>query len=66
MAKVKAALDDGNYTAAVDIVVRTRMDPADQRDLYDVVMEKLADAVAYEDANATKAYQTLKQFYSKQ
>lgn len=65
LGKVKAALDDGNYTAAVDILMKTRMD-LHEGDAYDVVIEKLADAVAYEDANATKAWQTLKQFYSKQ
>ncbi|HAO66742.1 MAG TPA: hypothetical protein DCR17_08670 [Verrucomicrobiales bacterium] len=61
LAKVEAALDAGNYTAAVDIVLKTQMDPADQRVAYGMVTDEVTDAMASGDANATKAYQTMNQ-----
>ena len=61
IAKVEAALDAGNYTAAVDIVLKTRMDPADQRVAYGMVTDEVTDAMARGDANAAKAYQTMNQ-----
>jgi len=61
LAKVEAALDAGNYTAAVDIVLKTQMDPADQRVAYGMVTDEVTNAMASGDANATKAYQTMNQ-----
>ena len=61
IAKVEAALDAGNYTAAVDIVLKTKMDPADQRVAYGMVTDEVTRAMATGDANATKAYQTMNQ-----
>ena len=61
LAKVEAALDAGNYTAAVDIVLKTQMDPADQRVAYGMVTDEVTDAMASGDANATQAYQTMNQ-----
>ena len=61
LAKVEAALDAGNYTAAVEIVLKTQMDPADQRMAYGMVTDEVTNAMASGDANATKAYQTMNQ-----
>lgn len=61
LAKVEAALDSGNYTGAVDIVLKTKMDPADQRVAYGMVTDEVTRAMATGDANATKAYQTMNQ-----
>ena len=61
LSKVEDALDAGNYTAAVDIVLKTRMDPADQRVAYSMVTDEITDAMARGDANAAKAYQTMNQ-----
>ncbi|HBF02806.1 MAG TPA: hypothetical protein DDW77_06555 [Verrucomicrobiales bacterium] len=61
LSKVEDALDAGNYSAAVDIVLKTRMDPADQRVAYGMVTDEITDAMARGDANAAKAYQTMNQ-----
>ena len=61
LAKVEAALDAGNYTAAVDIVLKTQMDPADQRVAYGMVTDEVTNAMSSGAANATKAYQTMNQ-----
>ena len=61
IAKVEDALDAGNYTGAVDIVLKTRMDPADQRMAYGMVTDEITDAMSRGDANAMKAYQTMNQ-----
>ena len=61
LSKVEDALDAGNYSAAVDIVLKTRMDPADQRVAYSMVTDEITDAMARGDANAAKAYQTMNQ-----
>ena len=61
LSKVEDALDAGNYSAAVDIVVKTRMDPADQRVAFGMVTDEITDAMARGDANAAKAYQTMNQ-----
>ena len=61
LSKVEDALDAGNYTAAVDIVLKTRMDPADQRVAYSMVTDEITDAMARGDAKAAKAYQTMNQ-----
>jgi len=61
LSKVEDALDAGNYSAAVDIVLKTRMDPADQRVAFGMVTDEITDAVARGDANAAKAYQTMNQ-----
>lgn len=61
LSKVEDALDAGNYSAAVDIVLKTRMDPADQRVAYGMVTDEVTDAMARGDANAAKAYQTMNQ-----
>jgi hypothetical protein len=61
IAKVENALDAGNYTAAVDIVLKTKMDPADQRVAYGMVTKEVTQAMAQGDANAQKAYQTMNQ-----
>lgn len=61
LAKVENALDSGNYTAAVDIVLKTKMDPADQRVAYSMVTKEVTRAMAQGDANAQKAYQTMNQ-----
>ena len=61
IAKVEDALDAGNYTAAVDIVLKTRMDPADQRVAYGMVTDEITDAMSRGDSNAMKAYQTMNQ-----
>ena len=61
LSKVEDALDAGNYSAAVDIVLKTRMDPADQRVAYSMVTDEVTDAMARGDANAAKAYQTMNQ-----
>ena len=58
---MESALDAGNYTAAVDIVLKTQMDPADQRVAYGMVTDEVTNAMASGDANATKAYQTMNQ-----
>ena len=61
LSKVEDALDAGNYSAAVDIVLKTRMDPADQRVAFGMVTDEITDAMARGDANAAKAYQTMNQ-----
>lgn len=61
IAKVEDALDAGNYTAAVDIVLKTRMDPADQRVAYGMVTDEITDAMSRGDSNAMKAYQKMNQ-----
>ena len=61
LSKVEDALDAGNYSAAVDIVLKTRMDPADQRVAYSMVTDEITDAMARGDAKAAKAYQTMNQ-----
>ena len=61
IAKVEDALDAGNYTGAVDIVLKTRMNPADQRMAYGMVTDEITDAMSRGDANAMKAYQTMNQ-----
>ena len=61
LSKVEDALDAGDYSAAVDIVLKTRMDPADQRVAYGMVTDEITDAMARGDANAAKAYQTMNQ-----
>ena len=61
LSKVEDALDAGNYSAAVDIVLKTHMDPADQRVAYGMVTDEITDAMARGDANAAKAYQTMNQ-----
>ncbi len=61
IAKVEAALDAGNYTSAVDIVLKTKMDPADQRVAYGMVTKEVTQAMAQGDQNAAKAYQTMNQ-----
>ncbi len=61
LSKVEDALDAGNYSAAVDIVLKTRMDPADQRVAYGMVTDEITDAMARGDAKAAKAYQTMNQ-----
>ena len=54
-------MDAGNSSAAVDIVLKTRMDPADQRVAYSMVTDEITDAMARGDAKAAKAYQTMNQ-----
>jgi len=61
LSKVEDALDAGKYSAAVDIVLKTRMDPADQRVAFGMVTDEITDAMARGDANAAKAYQTMNQ-----
>ena len=61
LSKVEDALDAGNYSAAVDIVLKTRMDPADQRVAYSMVTDEITDAMARGDAKAANAYQTMNQ-----
>ena len=61
LSKVEDALDAGNYSAAVDIVLKTRMDPADQRVAFGMVTDEITDAMARGDAKAAKAYQTMNQ-----
>lgn len=59
--KVEDALDAGNYTQAVDIVLKTKMDPADQNVAYRMVTDEITEAMARGDQNAVKAYNTMNQ-----
>jgi len=59
--KVENALDAGNYTQAVDIVLKTKMDPADQNVAYCMVTDEITEAMARGDQNAVKAYNTMNQ-----
>lgn len=59
--KVEDALDAGNYTLAVDLVLKTKMDPADQNVAYRMVTDEITEAMARGDQNAAKAYNTMNQ-----
>jgi hypothetical protein len=59
--KVEDALDAGNYTLAVDLVLKTKMDPADQNVAYRMVTDEITEAMARGDQNAVKAYNTMNQ-----
>lgn len=59
MDRIDAALDRGNYTAAVDIAIKSGKSPAERMDNMRYVQDELGDPMARGDKKAMQAYQKL-------